>query len=256
MISRLQQSFGGGQRKNFTEPRNVRAELEKFYEKPVAKVSVELVLSIVAVVFFAFFALRPTLTTMAELNREIEDKRSVNEALSRKMAALATAQSEYLTYEERFGVLDDAVHEFPTLETALFYLEYLVRRENISLSGLRIETFPLNQVVSDSNGSATNSAALTARKEIGIYAINASFEGDYENILAFFQALEAVRPLFSVENFTFTLRTERDESMVLRVNVLLHMYGYESPQAGRALLQIQNALDSAVSGEGAYGSVI
>jgi hypothetical protein len=221
---------GGGQSQNFAAQRNIKAELEKFYDQPVAKVSIELVLTLVTVLFFAVFALRPTLTTMAELTREIEDKRLVSQELSKKVTALGTAQNEYFANEPRFDVLDDAVHDQPTLETALFYLEYLVRREDISLSGLRIETFPVGDLISgpdEEGASAASASGKPSKNEIGVYAIQASFEGDYENILAFFKVMESVRPLFSVESFNFSVSTTSDRETILRTNATIYMYGYE-----------------------------
>jgi hypothetical protein len=50
--------------------------LNAFYQKPVAKVSLELFLSVGTIIFFAMFAIRPTLLTMSDLVKEIEDKRN------------------------------------------------------------------------------------------------------------------------------------------------------------------------------------
>lgn len=234
----------GATTQHIGRPRNLRQELEKFYEKPVAKVSLELILTLVTVIFFALFALRPTLGTMTELTREIEDKRKVNDELTKKLAALATAQGEYVEYSDRFEILDEAIHDRPTLETALFYLEYLVRRENISLAGLQIETFPVGRLVSDTAAAPTSTQAIpttgTATSEIGVYAIQASFEGDYENILAFFRAVEEVRPLFSVEAFNFSVTTNRDRDTVLKASATIYMYGYQeatlAPRSNRSQL--------------------
>lgn len=222
-------------KQNFMAKSNVRAELEKFYEKPIAKVSLELLLTLVTVLFFALFALRPTLSTMAELTREIEDKRTVDAALTSKLAALATAQEEYFTHGDRFEVLEEAIHEQPTLETALFYLEYLVRREDISLASLRIETFPVGQLIIDPSNDASGTAPEDTEvppSEITVYAIQTSFEGDYANILKFFRAIESVRPLFSVQTFSFTVATNQERETVLQTSAQIYMYGYE--QAPRA----------------------
>lgn len=227
--------------RNFVSQQKVREDLEKFYEKPVTKVSLELVLSLVTVLLFALFALRPTLNTMSQLTKEIEDKKVIDTGLTRKLSALATAQNEYLTYRDRFDILDQSIHDSPNLETALFYLEYLVQRENISLSGLRIESFPVGVVPvladDDTSPSATRSAGAAGSagaaarepdKEIGLYAIQATFSGDYPNILRFFQVMESIRPLFSVESFSFTVMPgSPTEQPFLRVSATIYMYGYQ-----------------------------
>lgn len=221
--------------RNFMSNQKVKEDLEKFYDKPVTKVSLELVLSLVTVLLFAVFALRPTLNTMSQLTKEIEDKKVIETGLTRKLTALATAQNEYLTYRDRFDILEEAIHESPTLETALFYLEYLVNRENISLAGLRIESFPVGvvpvlQTDSDDDLIATTSAATRREpeKEIGLYAIQATFSGDYPNMLRFFQVMESIRPLFSVESFSFTVIPSRpNEPPTLRGSATIYMYGYQ-----------------------------
>ena len=58
--------------------------LEQFYHNPVAKVSLELFLTIGLVVFLALFAIKPTLLTMSDLVKEIEDKRELETQLSKK----------------------------------------------------------------------------------------------------------------------------------------------------------------------------
>lgn len=220
--------------RSFVSGEVIRTELEKFYQKPVTRVSVELLLSLITVMFFALFALRPTLTTMSKLVKEIEDKKKVEEALTKKVAALSTAQNEYLTYSRRFGILQQAVHEKPSLDTALYYLEYLVARENLSLAGLRIEEFPLEL---DPVASAAASGALlppsdsltsvASDRVIGAFAVNANFTGDFENVQRFFAALETLRPLFSVQGFTFRIQRDRERGVRLNTSATIILYGYQ-----------------------------
>ena len=56
--------------------------LLSFYHRPVAQVSLELFLSVATVVFFAVFAIRPTLVTMSNLIKELEDKRQLDQQLT------------------------------------------------------------------------------------------------------------------------------------------------------------------------------
>lgn len=202
----------------------IRRELEKFYEQPVARVSFELVMSIVAVMFFAVFALRPTLNTMSSLLNEIEEKEEVDAALTRKISALATAQNEYLTFGDRFGILEEAIHTNMSLEVALIYMEYLVSRENLSLAGLQIREFPLVLTAPTEPGQELR----LRNREIQPYAFQVSFRGDYANVIRFFQAIESVKPLFSVQEFAFTVQQNRDDTRTLSTTATIIMYGYQA----------------------------
>ncbi|MCD8484072.1 hypothetical protein LRY65_03385 [Candidatus Woesebacteria bacterium] len=212
------------QKRNLVSGSTIRDQLEKFYEKPVTRVSFELVMSLLGVMFFALFALRPTLNTMSSLLQEIEEKEEVDLALGRKISALATAQTEYLTYSERFSILDEAIHTNISLETALIYMEYLVARENLSLAGLQIQEFPL---VLTAPEDASQQLSLGDR-EIQAYAFQISFTGSYDDVMQFFAAIESVKPLFAVQEFTFTVEENREEERTLRTTATILMYGYQS----------------------------
>ncbi len=94
-----------------------------FYQRPVAKVSLELFFSIGAVLFFAVFAIRPTLLTMSDLIKELEDKRNLDQQLSQKIAALSTAQASFLGAQNRLVVLDEAIPTSPQFIYSLKLLE-------------------------------------------------------------------------------------------------------------------------------------
>ncbi len=215
----------------------VRSELKNFYDKPVTRVSVELVLSLVTVMFFALFALRPTLNTMSQLVKEIEDKQKVDQALTKKIAALSTAQSEYMTYKERFTILESAVQSNLKLDDVLFYIEYMAGKSGIKLTGLRIKQFPVGQIGETSSEEQSEPEVTTSaqqpvvktpakKQSIGIYEISLSFSGEYQKMLSFFAEMERTRPLFSVQGFSFSTRRDRDNVYHLSANATVYAYGY------------------------------
>ena len=124
------------------ERKQLAQSLAAFYQKPVAKVSIELFLSIGAVIFFAVFAIRPTLLTMSDLIKEIEDKRQLDKQMAQKIASLSSAQSEYLKNQERFSVLEKAVPTGPDLVNLFKILEKLTAEQQIVITGLTLPDVP------------------------------------------------------------------------------------------------------------------
>ncbi len=237
------------QQRSFISAQSLRNNLQQFYEKPVTRVSLELFLSLTTVIFFALFALRPTLNTMSSLVREIEEKRVVDQELSKKIAALSTAQSDYYTYKSRFPVLATAVHQQLSLENALFYLEYLAAAADASLVGLQIKNFPVDLSTGQTPAAASDLALLN-KSEIGIYSIQITFEGDLGSIQRFFRTIESVRPLLAVNGFSVTVREERNKEPVILVNATLFLYGYQPKQApARAAGTKAKDSDTAIVGE-------
>ena len=84
-------------------------QIWKFYEKPTAKISTALLLTIFTIIFFAVFAIRPTLVTIAELIKTIDDQEEVLEQMKKKSSSLASAQQEYLIASESIEDLHAAL---------------------------------------------------------------------------------------------------------------------------------------------------
>ncbi len=116
--------------------------LLQFYDHPVSKVSLELVFSIVTISFFAIFAIRPTLITMANLSKEIDDKTALEEQLREKSAALSTLQTQYLSIENRLPILDKALPVSPDMPQILATIERLVSDRNLTILSMEVKDIP------------------------------------------------------------------------------------------------------------------
>src|SRR6185369_11396375 len=116
--------------------------LLQFYDKPIAKVSLELFFTITAVIVFALFAIRPTLQTMGTLIKELDDKKALNLKLAQKVAALSTAQTQYEAVKERIPILDEALPSTPQFEDALLIIEKLASESQLTIVNLQAKEVP------------------------------------------------------------------------------------------------------------------
>jgi len=89
--------------------------LKRFYQKPVAKVSIFVVISFMTVSFFSVFAIKPTLTTIGQLVKEIEDKGEINTKMDSKLADLARAQAEYGQIRNEVDLVWRAIPDRPEM---------------------------------------------------------------------------------------------------------------------------------------------
>lgn len=122
------------------------ATLNQFYQKPIAKVSLELFLSIGLILFLSIFAIKPTLVTMSDLIKEIEDKQELNEDLTNKVAALNSAQAIYNANSERLYVLDQAVPSQPEVIRNLKILEKLATESKVVITGVSMQEVPPTEI--------------------------------------------------------------------------------------------------------------
>lgn len=209
-------------KKDFIANQSVTKSLQAFYEKPILRVSFELVMSIIVVAIFALFALRPTLITMSNLLKEIEEKQQLDKALQEKIAALSTAQSEWDAYKPQFGKLERSFFQDPSLEDVMLYLEYLARQDDVLVTTVTSPEMPVKL-----ERSETDSVGLLT---LIPYETNFQAMGSYENILKFLARIEQQQPLMSVESVQIALN-QKDEVSPLSVNFQVRLYVQEPPKA-------------------------
>ncbi len=192
----------------------ITSTLYHFYQNPIAKVSIELFLSIGLVVFLGVFAIQPTLVTMSDLAKEIEEKQELEGDLTRKIASLATAQTEYLTLEERLGVLDEAIPQTPKLIHSIKIIERAASDNGVVLSNISLDEVP-SETSPDEQLAFSQLAHQQATLRIGV-------AGDYPSIRDFVEAIMNSRRTFVVDSVSFSVEENRGSRQLkasVRVNI-------------------------------------
>lgn len=178
--------------------------LDSFYHNPVAVVSFELFLSIITIIFFAVFAIRPTLLTMSDLVKEIEDKRKLETQFSQKTAALSTAQTNFLVIEDRTAVLDQAIPKGVSLGYTLKVIEKLASDQNLTITNMT--------VLDISPDPSEEISFLDLNRKF--MPIQVSLMGDYESIRGFAEELRNSRRSFVTERITFSAEDSRGQKFL------------------------------------------
>lgn len=210
---------------NLTQAPSYQAEQAKkalmaFYQKPIAQVSTELFFTIGAIVFLALFAIRPTIVTMTELVKEIEDKSTLSKDLSKKVTSLASVSTEYFSLQDRLTVVEEIVPEQPDTERTLKTIEKIASDNTLSITSLQIQAIPQ---------LPTESIEFSKKNPISV-AIAMSIEGEFGDIRSFIEDIAQTRPLLTVESINFSQTTDQNENLRLTSNISLslHYYGQSS----------------------------
>lgn len=193
-----------------TQREKITKTLNDFYQRPVARVSLELFLSVFAVVFFAIFAIRPTLVTMSDLVKEIEDKKDLDQKLTQKIASLSTAQTSYLDVQERLYLLVQTLPSTPDLIHSVKIIEKLAVDRGVLIDSLTVSEVP-REISPD--------VQFTKLKK-NSFPVSMSLSGEYEDIRDFVQDLISYRRLFVTDTVIFSTSEERGQRK-LRVNISL-----------------------------------
>lgn len=199
--------------------KDLELSLSNFYAKPVAIVSFELLLSLGLVIFLGIFAIRPTLLTMSDLIKEIEDKQELTEALDKKIAALGTAQALYLSLENRLGVLDEAIPSQPQLITTLKIVEKLATDNQVVIESLSVPIIPEEEMTPSTTPNLSRVPLPTT----------ITVSGDYVAIRAYVEALRNTRRSIVVDTVSFNIEENRgDKKLRASISVNLPYFGVPS----------------------------
>jgi len=190
--------------------------LTKFYQQPVAKVSLELALSVGLIIILIVVAIQPTLVTMTRLTKEINERKEINEQLPKKIAALNTAQAEYLQVEDKLPLLDEAIPEKINIVKYLKIIEYEATNNNVIINGLSVNQ-PEGENSSKSVGKHSKQKTLN---------MNVSVDGSYKDIKNFIRALESSRSVFLVNSVSFGIKKVHSKDHLI-ANISLSIPYYQ-----------------------------
>ncbi|OGH48212.1 MAG: hypothetical protein A3A51_04270 [Candidatus Levybacteria bacterium RIFCSPLOWO2_01_FULL_39_10] len=160
-----------------------------------------IILTLSASIFFALFAINPTLSTIVRLRREISDSQFVNEKLTQKVNNLSTLTSAYQDIEEEIPFLLDAVPANSDAPILVGQIQTLAEEHAVVFTNISIS--PINLKVD----SATKSSVLNFEL-VG----NAT----YENIYSFLRDLINMQRIVVVDGFSLS---KNDESGNLDINI-------------------------------------
>jgi len=184
--------------------------LDRFYHNPVAMVSFELFLSIAAILFFAVFAIRPTLLTMSDLIKEIEDERKLDSQMEQKVAALSSAQESFLAVQDRIAVLDEAIPRGVNMTYTLKVIEKLASDQGLTIANLTVLEIPPDPPPS-------TPVNQLERQSMSVQVV---LTGPYTGIREFAENLRNSRRSFVIERITFSTEDSRGQK-TLEANMLI-----------------------------------
>ncbi len=165
-------------------------DLSHFYRSKKAKTYLGIIFSLLTVIFFIVFAIKPTLITITQLIRQIKDQKMVVKELEKKITQLSQAQNEYLAIEPDLYLLDQALPQDPQAILLIKQLETLAYQNGVGISRLRFNEFNLTE-------------KGTGKSEKQAISFNFSVFGNFNNLKSFLTSLANLRRIVLVESFSF-----------------------------------------------------
>jgi Tfp pilus assembly protein PilO len=163
-----------------------------------------LAFTLAAMSFFGIFAINPTLSTIAELNRQLKDLRDVKDKLIIKVQNLTTLQEKYQSLTGDLPVVFDAMPQKPEVPKLLAQINGVLSRSNLQSTSLRtygVEITPGKQISSERAAS---------------FVFSLEAEGTYEDIISFIQKVTHINRLITIETVSIA---KDDKKAVLILNL-------------------------------------
>lgn len=188
------------------------------------------ILSIFAVSFFGMFAIRPTLTTIVELTKQIEDGKKVNESLQKKIDSLVVAQEEYQLIKDFIPAINQSLPNEPSIIEALQSIETLALEKQASIDGLQIQTIEFvmkneNQSTDQNPTNQNSQDSIINSTSIEPTSIDMTLvlSGDYSQLYSFLDKLLKIRRLVTAYNLQLAPSIGAQEG-ILKLNLSLNTY--------------------------------
>lgn len=186
------------------------ATIREGKEKTASYVTVGFTLLIV--ILLAVFAIRPTVTTIMRINKEIKEKESITSLLGRRIQTLSTLNGEYEKSKEKFDMLTLV---FPVSERHVLFvsnIDSVIARNGFNLSSISFDRY---------DGNDYNLSTSVLRPTM----IRLSVSGQYSNFINLLKDLESLPMYPVVESVNFA--NVRGDTNVLSFALSLRVYNIQ-----------------------------
>ena len=125
---------------------------DTYQKKPVVKTSVELLLTLLTISFFAVFAIRPTVLTIAQLVADVRAQTQIKRQLDEKLQNIQKAQALSKQEQTRLAFLDQALPAGPKPDLLVRQIEGLANANGLVLESLSIGKLALYETKATAGG--------------------------------------------------------------------------------------------------------
>lgn len=170
-------------------------ELIPNFKKEKAQKFTTIVLTIVAIIILAIFAINPTLSTIANLQKELDDAKFVVEKLDTKINNLSILQTKYETLKADLPIIYEAVPKTEEVALLTAQLQTVAAENNLAIVSIQSSDF------FDSNN-------------FSYFTFNISMQGEYEDIVNFLNKVVNMQRIVDLNDINVTSAGEENKEQL------------------------------------------
>lgn len=157
-----------------------------------------LVLTLCALSFFGFFAIKPTISTILKLRKELSDNQFVLKQLETKIKNITGLRKQYFNLQNDLPIVNNAITIQPDAPILFAQIQSIAKTTNIAIK--KLQNFEV-EIIKD--GKSTN-------KNYYSYNFTVAGSGSFENISKFIQTLTDMERVVNIDTFSINDITDQN----------------------------------------------
>lgn len=175
-------------------------ELIPDFKKEKTQKFTTVVLTIIAMIILAIFAINPTLSTIANLQKQLEDAKFVTTKLEEKINNLSILQTKYNSIQTDLPVIYEAIPKSSQVPKFTGQIQSIA--QGLSLN---IISFQVSEI------------ATSQDKKFSYYIFNINVQGDYQNMIDFLDQLISMQRITDISSINMSQSTGIKKSLQLNL---------------------------------------
>lgn len=156
-----------------------------------------IILTFLALAFFGFFAIKPTISTILKLQKELSDNQFVFDQLEIKIKNLTALRKQYFNLQNDLPIINSAITLQPDTQILFAQIQSIARMSDIVIKKLQ------NSEVEISKNDKSTS------KNYYSYNFIIAGSGSSENILKFIKILTNMERVINLNTFSISIATDK-----------------------------------------------
>jgi Tfp pilus assembly protein PilO len=175
-------------------------EIIPYLKKEKSRQYLMVILTLTASIFFALFAINPTLSTIAKLRKEVEDYKFASEQLETKINNLSSLSQAYQNISGDIPTVLEAVPQDPGATELFAEVQALAQESNVTVTNIGLSPIGLHAKSSSKAAS---------------FSFSISGKGEYDGISTFLSNVSGMRRVVKVDKLSISKNEEN--TLILEV---------------------------------------
>jgi Tfp pilus assembly protein PilO len=173
------------------------------FKKEKAQKFTTIVLTIISVIILAIFAINPTLSTIANLQKQLDDAKFVTDKLQQKINNLSILQSKYNSIQADLPVIYESIPKSSQVPMLTGQIQTLAEDSNLDLVNIK------------------STEITKSPNNYYFYTFSTSAKGNYNDILVFLNKVISMQRITDISNVSIVQGPKEESPLELSLKGLV-----------------------------------